>query len=40
MLKAGEVVLTGGLTRGYLVRRGQKIIARLIGAGEASLQFS
>lgn len=40
MLKAGEVVLTGGLTRGYLVQRGQKILARLIGAGEASLQFS
>ncbi|OVZ59804.1 hypothetical protein CDO46_23085 [Pigmentiphaga sp. NML030171] len=39
-LKAGEVVLTGGLTRGYLVRRGQQIRSRLAGAGDAALLFS
>lgn len=39
-LKAGEVVLTGGLTRGYLVRRGQQIRSRLAGAGDAVLLFS
>ncbi|MEN3277601.1 MAG: hypothetical protein V7631_3391 [Massilia sp.] len=37
--KAGEVVLTGGLTRGYLVRRGQHIRSRLVGAGDAALLF-
>jgi 2-keto-4-pentenoate hydratase len=40
ILKAGEVVLTGGLTRGYLVQRGQTITSRLVGAGDASLLFS
>jgi 2-keto-4-pentenoate hydratase len=39
-LKAGEVVLTGGLTRGYLAQRGQTITSRLVGAGDASRLFS
>lgn len=40
MLKAGEVVLTGGLTRGYLVQRGQTVTSRLARAGEAALRFT
>lgn len=38
-LKAGEVVLTGGLTRGYLVQRNQAITARLVGSGAVKLLF-
>lgn len=38
-LKAGEVVLTGGLTRGYLAQRNQTIIARLVGSGAVTLRF-
>jgi 2-keto-4-pentenoate hydratase len=38
-LKAGEVVLTGGLTRGYLVQRNQAIISRLDGSDGLKLHF-
>jgi 2-keto-4-pentenoate hydratase len=38
-LKAGEIVLTGGLTRGYLVQRGQQIRSHLVGAGDGTLLF-
>ncbi|CAM5477990.1 2-keto-4-pentenoate hydratase [Eoetvoesiella caeni] len=37
--RAGQVVLTGGLTRGYLVQRNQTIIAWLDGADALELRF-
>jgi 2-keto-4-pentenoate hydratase len=38
-LKAGEVVLTGGLTKGYLVKPGQQITNKIKGVSEVTVQF-
>ena len=39
VLKAGQVVLTGGLTRGYLVHQNQTVIAQLEGSDALKLRF-
>jgi 2-keto-4-pentenoate hydratase len=38
-LNAGEVVLTGGLTRGYLAQRGQTFVTELADFGSVILRF-
>ena len=41
-LRAGEVVLTGGLTKGYRVQKGQRVrvISRTPGVAELALRFA
>lgn len=39
-LKAGDVILTGGLTKGYLVQRGQAVISQVPGIAKASVRFA
>jgi len=38
-IQAGEVILTGGLTKGYLVQRGQRVANQSAGLGAASVRF-
>jgi 2-keto-4-pentenoate hydratase len=38
-LNAGDVVLTGGLTRGHLAQRGQSFVADFNGLGSVNLHF-
>ncbi len=38
-IQAGDVILTGGLTKGYLVQRGQRIATKSAGLASASVRF-